>query len=156
MKILFMLATFLIGNSKNLFKQHSSALTEQIVLNVRALATIILSSVGALALFCSGFYMLLSHIAVQWDQNGGLHFSATLIISAALTLVSLGTLIYCLKPTTWLKATGLQQPPPQNSARASGKASSPIEGAVANLIMDFVHQREQSRKSRQNLNQDSN
>lgn len=154
MKILFMLTTFLLGNSKNLFKQHSSALTEQIVLNVRALATIILSSVGALALFCSGFYMLLSHIAVQWDQNGGLHFTATLLISASLTILSLGTLIYCLKPTTWLKATGLQQTQ-QISAARGAKAGSPIEGAVANLIMDFVHQREQSRKSRQ-AKQESN
>ena len=154
MKLMIMLLSFFLGNTKSLFKQQSSALTEQIVLNVRALAVIILSSVGALALFCCGLFMLLSHIAVQWDQNGGVHSTATLYISAALTLFSLGTLIYCLKASTWLRATGLQKRPEMGSS--SRKANSPIEAAVASLIMDFVHQREQSRQARQSAASESN
>lgn len=148
MKLLFILLSFFLGNTKNLFQQQSSALTEQIVLNVRALAVILLSSVGALALFCSGFYMLLSHLAFQFDQSGELKITATLIISGLLTLGSLGTLIYCLKADTWLRATGFQQ----RRVNANGPSAShggPIEVAVATLIMDFVHQREQSRKAQQ-------
>lgn len=153
MKFLFLLFSFFLGQGKNLFKQQSTALTEQIVLNVRSLAVITLSSVGALALFCSGFYMLLSNIATQIDATGELHITATFVVGLLLTIGSLGTLVYCLKASTWLSATGFAKKPAREQSRGSG---SPVEAAIATLIMDFVREREQSRQRQGHAHSDAN
>lgn len=137
MKIVMFALSYFLGQTKSMFQKQSSALSEQIVMNVRSFVVIILSSVGALALFCSGFYAFVTHVAWQLDQYGGLQMTATLMITLVLWIVSLGVIVYCLRPTTWLKSTGVEKPP----ARPAGA----IEGAVAMLIMDFIKERESRR-----------
>lgn len=141
MKLLLLLGSFLIGNIQSLFKNPREALTQQIILKIRALTALLLTSVGALALFCCGFYMFLSHVATQLDNSGAVQWTATLVISASLSLASLWVLIFSLRSKAWLKATGLQA----SSAKSSGKQTSPLENAVALLIVDFIKEREQRR-----------
>lgn len=139
MKFFLMIASFLIGNAGMLFKAPTTAFSQQIVLNVRALVVVILSSIGALALFCSGIFMFISHIAAQMDSGNEVRITATAVLSLLLTLISLGVLFYSLRRRTWLRATGFQEVEP------AAKNTSAVETAIASLIMDYVKERETRR-----------
>lgn len=142
MKILMLLGSFILGNAKALFKNPGEALTQQIILNIRALTVVILSSIGGLALFCCGIYMLVNNVATQLDTHGALQATATLVVASLLSLASLGIMIYSLRAQTWLRATGFQNA----SSGSSKKQTSPIESAIALLVMDFVKEREKQRE----------
>lgn len=141
MKILMLLGSFILGNAKALFKNPGEALTQQIILNIRALTVVILSSIGGLALFCCGIYMLVSNVATQLDAGGPLQATATLIVASSLSLISLGVMIFSLRAQTWLRATGFQ-----NASAKKSKQTSPIESAIALLVMDFIKERERQRE----------
>jgi NADH:ubiquinone oxidoreductase subunit 6 (subunit J) len=141
MKVLLLLASFLAGNFKNLFKAPGAALTRQFVLAFRALSVVILSSIGALAVFCSSLVMFISNLAAQLDQAGEVKATAGFILTLALALVALGVLIYNLREKTWLKATGFQfaeEPAP--------KTSGALETAIAALVMELISERKAARR----------
>ena len=145
MKILLLLVSFLAGNMKNLFKAPGEALTKQFVLAFRALSVVILSSIGAMAVFCTGIVMFVSNIATQLDQSGEVKMTAGFGLTLALTIISLAVLIYNMREKTWLKATGFQfaEEPP-------AKTSGALENAIALLVMDFVKERQNRRQADNN------
>lgn len=141
LKFLLPLISFFMGSAKNLFKEPGIALTQQLVVHLRALSLIITSCVGALALFCVGVSLLIARVAAQFDSSESFYFSTSMWIYLGMTIISGGVLIYTLRKSTWLKTLGFEQ----KQEPTSGKSGA-LESAVALLIMDFVEERQSRRK----------
>ncbi|WII71309.1 hypothetical protein QJS83_12635 [Bdellovibrio sp. 22V] len=144
MKFILPLLSFFMGSAKNLFKEPGVALTQQLVLHLRALGLIVTSCVGALALFCVGLSLLISRIASQFDSTEDFYFSTSMWIYSGMTVLAAGVLIYSLRRQTWLKAMGFAEKP-QTAQNKSGA----LESAVALLVMDFIEERQSRRKEQQ-------
>lgn len=139
MKILLPLISFLLGTGKNFFKEPGVALTQQLVLHLRALTTMLVSTIVSLVLFCVGTSFLVSAVAKQLDSEESFVFSGGIILFSALTVISLAVLIYSLRRQTWLKTLGFEERP------TPAKQSGALENAVALLVMDFVEERQNKR-----------
>ncbi|WP_374078346.1 hypothetical protein [Bdellovibrio bacteriovorus] len=150
MNLLLPILSFFMGSAKNLFKEPGVALTQQLVLHLRALGLILVSCIGALALFCVGLSLLIARIAGQFDSSESFYFTTSMWIYLGMTIVSGGVLIYSLNRKTWLKAMGFEQKP----QAAPGKSGA-LESAVALLVMDFVEERQSRRKEKQDQEQAS-
>jgi hypothetical protein len=141
-KLLIPLISFFIGNASKLFKEPGQALTQQLVLHVRSITLLIVSTIGSLVLFLVGASFLVSYIVNQVEKDGGFQATTGFIIYTAMVLVSGGVLTYSLRSKTWLKSLGMQ-----TQAEPQAKKSGAIESAVALLIMDFVEERQARRES---------
>ncbi|QDK39645.1 hypothetical protein DOE51_04635 [Bdellovibrio sp. NC01] len=142
MKLLLPLLSFLLGHANTFVKEPTAAITQQVALHVRAITSILVSTVGSLALSCVGLSLFIASIAGQLDKNEEFHFTGGMGVYLALTVVSACVLAYSLRRETWMKALGFQtKPEPQRSEHKAGA----LENAVALLIMDFVEERQQRR-----------
>jgi len=139
MGFLLPLLSFFLGNAKNLFKQPSIDLTQQVVLHVRALTVVLVSTIASLVLSCVGVSLLIASIAGQLDRAEDFHFTGGMTVYSILTVFSLGFLFYSLRRDTWLRGLGFEE------KREAPKQSGALENAVALLVMDFVEQRQQKR-----------
>lgn len=139
MNFLLPLLSFFMGSAKNLFKEPGVALTQQLVLHLRALTTILVSAIGSLVLSCVGISLFISSLATQLDKGDDFHFTAGMYVYLILSILAVGVLIYSLKKTTWLKSLGFEDKPTQT------KKSGALENAVALLVMDFVEERQSRR-----------
>jgi hypothetical protein len=139
MGFLLPVLSFLLGNAKSLFKQPSIDLTQQVVLHVRALTLVLVSTIGSLVLSCVGISLLISSIAGQLDHAEDFHFTGGMTVFSVLTVLSVGFLFYSLRRNTWLRALGFEE------QRQAPKQSGALENAVALLVMDFVDERQKKR-----------
>lgn len=139
MGFLLPLLSFFIGNAKSLFKQPSIDLTQQVVLHLRALTLVLVSTVGSLVLSCVGISLLIASIAGQVDRSEEFHFTGGMIVFSILTFLSLAFLFYSLRRDTWLRALGFEE------KKQAPKQSGALENAVALLVMDFVEERQKKR-----------
>jgi hypothetical protein len=139
MNFLLPLLSFFIGNAKSLFKQPSIDLTQQVVLHLRALTLVLVSTIGSLVLSCVGISFLISNIANQLDHSEEVRFTGSMIAFLVLTVLSVGFLFYSLRRSTWLRALGFEE------KRPAPKQTSALENAVALLVMDFVEERQKKR-----------
>lgn len=139
MGFLIPLISFFIGNAKNLFKQPTIDLTQQLVLHIRALTVVLVSTIGSLVLSCVGISFLVSNIAGKLDAAEEFAITGGTITFAILSVFSVGVLIYSLRRNTWLRAVGFEE------KREAPKQSGAIENAVALLVMDFVEERQKKR-----------
>lgn len=139
MGFLLPLLSFFIGNAKSLFKQPTIDLTQQLVLHIRALTVVLVSTIGSLVLSCVGISFLVSNIAGQLDRSEEFAFTGGTITFSILSVVSLGILFYSLRRNTWLRAVGFEE------KREAPKQSGALENAVALLVMDFVEERQKKR-----------
>lgn len=142
-KLIIPLLSFLLGNAKGFFKEPSVAITQQLVLHTRALILLAVTTLGSLALSCVGISLLIANIAGILDKGDGFEFSGGTWVYLAMTLVFGGTLIWSLRKSTWLQSVGLQEPP-----ASQAKKGSPIENALALLVMDFVDERQRKRQEK--------
>ena len=131
-----------MGSAKHLFKEPGQALTQQLVLHVRAITMMLVTTVGSLALSCVGISLFIANLASQLDENDGFVFTAGMGVFLGLTLISLGVLIYSLNRKTWLKSLGFEERP------TNVKQSGALENAVALLVMDFVEERQNRRSEK--------
>lgn len=121
-------------------------ISRQILTQVKKmLQSLIILLVGSV-IFC----MLIGHLITRTldllDQ-GGFHFSNSIILLLVLVIIDLAIIVYVLNKTIKEDQAEAAREIPQ----ASSSASSPIESAIAALIIDFVRQREVSREeSREN------
>lgn len=145
MGFLLPLLSFFIGNAKNLFKQPSIDLTQQVVLHLRALTMVLVSTIGSLVLSCVGISLLVSNIAGQLDRTEEFQFTGGTILFSILSVVSLGILFYSLRRNTWLRALGFEE------KRQAPKQSGALENAVALLVMDFVEERQKKRSEKSDV-----
>lgn len=134
------LLSFFLGNAKNLFKQPSIDLTQQVVLHVRALTVVLVSTIASLVLSCVGVSLLISSLAGQLDRAEDFHFTPGMTVYLILTVFAVGFLFYSLRRDTWLRGLGFDEKKGQ-----APKQSGALENAVALLVMDFVEQRQQKR-----------
>ncbi|MFV8259474.1 hypothetical protein ACNQKP_16825 [Bdellovibrio bacteriovorus] len=139
MNFLLPLISFFIGNAKSLFKEPGIAFTQQLVLHLRALTFVLVSTIGSLALSCVGISLFIASLAGQLDKGEEFQITGGMIVYLAMTLVSAGVLIYSLNKKTWLKALGFVEKP------AAAKQSGALENAVALLVMDYVEERQSKR-----------
>ncbi len=122
---------------------------KQILVQVKKMLQSIIILLVASVIFC----MLVGHLitrTLDLLDNGGFIFSNSVILLLILTFIDLAIIIFVLKKTTQDDPEDIpKEAPPQ-----SGYKISPIEGAIAALIIDFVKQREVNRKhdEAQNLN----
>lgn len=141
-RILELIMAFKFGQTGGLAEK-SQALTANVVNHVRYMVMLALIAIAALALFCVGVSMMLEDVLKNIDLNGGFTNTATFYGSLTLTLITLGTICYCMREKTWLKATGIEK---DEEKKSSGPAqTSPIENALALVITDFVQERQQQR-----------
>ncbi|MBO9667488.1 MAG: hypothetical protein J7501_11835 [Bdellovibrio sp.] len=145
MKFLLPLLSFLLGNAKSFIKEPTEAITQQVVMHVRAITSILVSTIGSLALGCVGLSLFIASIAGQLDKNEEFHITGGMVVYLGLTVISAGVLAYSLRRQTWLKAMGFEEKPQQAKQRQSGA----LENAVALLVMDFVEERQQRRKEKE-------
>lgn len=139
MKFLLPLLSFFLGNAKSLFKEPSVAFTQQVVLHVRAMTTVLVSTIASLALSCVGISLLISSVAGQLDKNEDFHFTGGMFLYLALTIISAGVLVYSLRQKTWLKAMNLEEKPKESHKGGA------LENAIAILVLDFVEERQNRR-----------
>lgn len=150
-KYLLPLISFFMGSAKNLFKEPGVALTQQLVLHLRAIGLMMATIIGSLTLFCVGMSLFISRFATQFDHPEGFTFTISMGIFLGLTVISIGVLAYSLRKKTWLEAMGFGQkatPPPG----VGGKGGA-LESAVALLVMDFIEERQSRRKEKESSEQ---
>jgi phosphate/sulfate permease len=139
MGFILSLLSFFIGNAKSLFKQPSIDLTQQVVLHLRALTLVLVSTIGSLVLSCVGISLLIASIAGQLDRAEEFRFTGGMTVFSILTVFSLAFLFYSLRRDTWLRSLGFEE------KRQAPKQSGALENAVALLVMDFVDERQKKR-----------
>lgn len=144
MNLLLPLLSFLLGNAKNMFKQSGTALSQQMVLHVRAVSIVLITGIGSLVIFCTTLCFLISNVAAQLDQEEGFSFTGSTLVFSITAAISLAVLLFSLRRKTWLNTVGLQQ-------SETKKTTSPIESAIALLIMDFVESRKEQRKESESV-----
>lgn len=139
MNFLLPIISFFIGNAKSLFKEPGIAFTQQLVLHLRALTFVLVSTIGSLALSCVGISLFIASLAGQLDKGEEFQITGGMIVYLVMTVISAGTLIFSLNKKTWLKALGFAEKP------AAAKQSGALENAVALLVMDYVEERQSKR-----------
>ena len=86
---------------------------------------------------------MLEDVFKNIDLHGTFTTTATFYGSLALTLITFGTICYCMGEKTWLKATGIEREEEKRSQITA--QTSPIENALALVITDFVQERQHQR-----------
>lgn len=142
MKFLLPILSFLLGNAKNFFEKPREALSQQLVLRLRALVAILISCIGSLVLFCVGASLLANHIAVLLDSPSGFSWTTGVCVYTGWSVLTFVILLISLRRGTWLKAMGFGTTP----EAAASKKTGPLENAVALLVMDFLEERQRRRR----------
>lgn len=140
MKILLALISFFLGNAKSFFREPSQALTQQLVLRIRAITVLAVTAIGSLALACVGVSLLIANLAGQLDADRDFQMTAGTFLYLGMTAVFSGVLFWALRRETWLKAAGFQE------QRPTQKQSGALESALALIVMDFLEERQQRRQ----------
>lgn len=147
MKIIPMILSFIVGRlnskpSKGL-RETAVEIFDEITFRSRSIVTLTLGGLGAVILLCGGLFIAILDATTQFDRNGGIAWTATL--GAGVILVALAGASFSLVfMKAWPRATLSARPP---TSRVTAETS-PLETALATLVMDFVKEREVSRKSR--------
>lgn len=148
------LLSFFAGNTKSFVESTTEQITLKVALQMREFLILIFLGVASLVLVIVGTSMFTVELANIFEQENELHWSASLSIFLSLTVVSAVGLYVSLKSANWQKAASKKINLPQSQPKES-KPSSPIESAVALLIMDFVEERQANRTAKSSDSTDS-
>jgi uncharacterized membrane protein YuzA (DUF378 family) len=146
MKFLIPLLSFFLGNAKNFFREPSQAITQQVVMHARAITLLAICAIGSLALSCVGISLFIANLAAQLDGPGEFHFTSGTYLYLGMTVVFVIALIFTMRKETWSKSVG------GGEKKEAPKKGSPIENAIALVVMDFLEERQQRRESSKNEN----
>jgi len=142
MKYLIPLITLFLSNYKHLFQDQGTALTQQVILHIRAVAKVLVFAIASLVLSCVGISLLISSLATQLDKNEGFALTNSMLVYIGMTVVALAGLFYSLRQKTWLKVLKTEE-----KQKAASHKSGALESAVALLVLDFVEERQSRRKN---------
>lgn len=145
MKFLIPLISFFLGNAKNLFGAPSQAITQQVVLRVRAITMLAICAIGSLALGCVGLSLFIAKLAAQLDSPDGFEWTTGVSVYLGMTAFFVIALIFTMRKETWLSSVGFN-----TQKEAPRKGGSPIENAIALVVMDFLEERQQRRQKNEN------
>jgi hypothetical protein len=147
-KILTLLFSFLVGQFRG---QHEKPFSYEELINVffrqlnGVLRSLALGATGMI-LSASGFLMAYFNLLGQYDMNGGLYLSAVTAGGTVLFLIGAG-LLYSASRSMSAKSTAAVRP---TVPEIKSPAASPLEDALATLVVDYIkereHQREMKRK----------
>jgi hypothetical protein len=147
MKFLIPLLSFFLGNAKNFFREPSEAITQQVVMHARAITLLAICAIGSLALSCVGISLLIANIATQLDASSEFHFTAGTWVYLGMTLFFGLGLVITMRKETWLGSVGFA-----GRKEQPAKKGSPIENAIALVVMDFLEERQKRREASKNEN----
>ncbi|WP_413575077.1 hypothetical protein ACLVWU_12505 [Bdellovibrio sp. HCB290] len=137
------------------FKKIQAGIIDDLALRLRKPVTLILLGICATFFFCGGLFMAIIDATLQFDRLGTIYGTATLWTGVVLAAITAGGYIYIFT----------QQWPGAKNATAGKKASeqaeekaermhreqrrpSDLDGALAELLMDFVDGRKARRERR--------
>lgn len=143
MKFLIPLISFFLGNAKSLFGGPSQAITQQVVLRVRAITMLAICAIGSLALGCVGLSLFIAKLATQLDSPDGFEWTTGVSVYLGMTAFFVVALIMTMRKETWLSSVGF------NSPQEAPRKGSPIENAIALVVMDFLEERQQRRQKKE-------
>lgn len=146
MKIIPMILSFIVGRlnskpSKGL-RETAVEIFDEITFRSRNIVTLTLGGLGSVILLCGGLFIAILDGTTQFDRNGVIAWTATL--GAGVLLVALAGLSFSFVfIRAWPRATRSRSQP----ASRGTPETSPLETALATLVMDFVKERQASRKT---------
>ena len=148
MKLIPMILSFVMGRlnskpSKGL-REAAMEIFDEVTYRSRRIVTLTLGGLGAVILLCGGVFIALLDATNQFDRTGSIAWTAT--FGAGVILVLLAGLTFAL---VFMKAW----PRPsfaENQETHTSAGTSPVEAALATLILDFVKEREARRNTRDN------
>lgn len=147
MQWLAMIITYFFGRKSNKtksLKEIAIEIFDEISFRSRKIVTLSMMALGAVIIFCGGFFIALIEATSQYDRVGYVGWSATLV--AGLGLIAIASAVFA---TVFARAW----PTPQSyyheqiHEQATPPPTSGIEAALSALIMDFVKERELKRQS---------
>lgn len=125
----------------------------------KKLANLIVGGLAATIFFCGGFFIALINMSAQWDQNRQILWSATLI--SGLVLMGLALIVYIGLYASFTKddreevlaereekqkKERFQKSSRRYAAGRRPESASTLESALAALVMDFIHERQDKRE----------
>lgn len=128
----------------------------------KKLANLIIGGIAATIFFCGGFFIALINLSAQWDQSRQIAWSATLI--SGLVLMGLALIVYIGLYASFTKddreevlaerdekkkKERLQRSSRRYAQAPRSESASSLEGALAALVMDFIHERQSKRDFRE-------
>lgn len=125
----------------------------------KKLANLIVGGLAATIFFCGGFFITLINMSAQWDQTQQVLWSATLI--SGLVLMGLALIAYIGLYASFTKddreevlaereeKKRRERFHPSRAFNRRQEPASTLESALAALVMDFVHERQAKRESRE-------
>lgn len=141
-----------LGASKPRKSIRESALEifDAVTLRARTAVFLYMAGLGAVALICGGFFMSLIDITNQYDSNGFVTWTSTLLSGLILMAVSLSGLAYVYY-VAWpglRVAESRRTLHEEEERRNRSYPQSSLEQALSALVMDFVKEREIRRSER--------
>ena len=148
MKLIPMILSFVMGrlNSKHSKGLRESAMEifDEVTFRSRSIVTLTLGGLGAVILLCGGVFIAILDATTQYDRSGIIVWTAT--FGAGVTLVLLAGLTFAL---VFMKAWPRPALVSSKEAPLATAGTSPLEAALATLVMDFVKEREVRRNVRE-------
>lgn len=153
MQWIAMFVSFIVGrlNMKaRSLRETAVEVFEEVSRKSRKVVTLTLTGLGAVILFCGGFFISLLDSTTQYDRTGGVAWTATLSSGIGLIVIAAVTFAYI-----FLRAwPGARHGHTQAHARRPEMphSTSSLENALAALVTDFVKERESRRSAREAKN----
>lgn len=146
MQWLAMIITYFFGRKSSKtksLKEMAIEIFDEITFRSRKVVTLTMMALGAVIIFCGGFFIALIDATSQYDRVGYVGWSATLV--AGLSLIGIASAVFA---TVFARAwpTPLSFHHEQIHEQATPPPTSGIEAALSALIMDFVKERELRRQ----------
>lgn len=128
----------------------------------KKLANLLVGGLAATIFFCGGFFITLINMSAQWDQTRQVVWSATLI--SGLVLMGLALIVYIGLYASFTKddreevlaerderqkAERFRQSSRRYAAGRRPESAATLETALAALVMDFIHERQEKRATKE-------
>lgn len=147
MKMLGLVLSFLFGkmNSKtSSIKESALEIFEEITHRSRKMVFLSILGIGAVAFFTGGLFISLLDATRQYDTQGVVYWSSTLIAGGVIALLAAGLIAYVFM-RAWPGASPSNVIMKETKEEVHHHHTSSLEQALAVLVMDFVKEREHRR-----------
>ena len=147
--------TFLMGRYKSILGTSTEPHLEQVLDRAldktldkarQFLSTVIIGWIGT-ALFCAGVIIAVMNVASQYDEEGYVFFTATIAVGLVLAVFG-GLGLFWMGSQKSASEVSVKKRQQQQQETVQAKPSSPLETAIAMLVMDFVKERESHRNNK--------
>jgi hypothetical protein len=149
MKWLSILISFFFGRMNAAphisIKETAMSIFAEITYQSRRAVVLSLAAMGTIIFICGGFFISLIDATGQFDRDGAVRMSATLVAGIALLVVAAVVAIWIFA-SAWPGVRQHAQTHKHQDTASRSEAPSSLEQALALLVMDFVRERELRRE----------